>query len=30
MINHSGETRTTHPVAEMYAREYKAGQMNRR
>lgn len=30
MIDHSGATRTTHPVAEMYAREYKAGQMNRR
>ena len=30
MTHHSGGKRTTHPVAEMYAREYKAGQMNRR
>ena len=30
MLDHSGGTRMTHPVAEMYAREYKAGQMNRR
>ena len=30
MTHHSGGKRTTHPVAEMYAREYKAGQMSRR